>query len=154
MDPFRFPCGLDRERAPAAAGLGGVRIGEVETATDEGSAEVKLHAVDVKQTLGIANHTKAVAIWRFVVVGLVVVKDVGGGDEIHRVAHPTTAAGSHAHAQDLISALIVAEPCQLLHCSGCNQNAFAVACGVGRRVRGGAGHRRTVRCPHFMEPDS
>ncbi len=55
------PQGSDGEGAAAAAGLGGVGIGEIEPTADQGRAEVQLHSVDVQKALGITDHPETFA---------------------------------------------------------------------------------------------
>ena len=140
--------GSHGEGTSAAAGLGGVGVGEIEAAADERGAEVQLHSVDVQQAFGITDHFKAGSIWCFVLVSLIVVLDVCRRDEIHRVAHAAAASRAHAHPQNLLTSLVAAKSGQLLHGRPCNQDALSVSCGMrltgcrGLSCGFDAGHRR------------
>ncbi len=140
--------GSDGEGAAAAAGLCGVGVGEIEPSADQCSAEVQLHPVDVEQALGVTDHFERGPVRSFVLITLIVLLNLCCGHEIHRVAHTAAATGAHSHSQHLVGPLVSAEPRQLLHGGGCDQNPLTVLGGVRRACcRGlcsgvGFGHRR------------
>ena len=98
----------DGEGTPAAAGLGGVGVGEVEAAADEGRTEIQLEPIDVEQALGIGHHLKARTVRQGVGVHLVVLPHVLGLDEVHGVAHAATAPRADPHPKDEIGPLLLA----------------------------------------------
>jgi len=51
-------CRSDRKGTSASTGLGGIGVGEVEPTPNQGSAEIQLHAVNVKETFGVTDHPK------------------------------------------------------------------------------------------------
>ena len=140
--------GSNGEGTSAAAGLGGVGIGEIKAAADERGAEVQLHSVDVQQAFGITDHFKAGSIRCFVLISLIIVLNVCPRNEIHRVAHAAAASRPHAHPQNLLASLIATQSRQLLHGRPCNQDSFPVSCGMrltgcrGLSCGFDAGHRR------------
>ena len=97
----------DGEGTSTTAGLGGIGIGEVEAATDKGRAEIQLETIDVEQALGIRHHLKSCTILQGVGIDFIIFSYVLGLDEVHGVAHATTAPRANPHPKDEVSPLLL-----------------------------------------------
>ena len=138
-------CCSDRKGTPASAGLGGIWVGEVEPTPDQGSAEIQLHAVDVKEAFGITDHPKYSTRGGCIVVHLIAFLDLRGGHKIHGVAHSAATPGAHTNTEDLLITLLPAELRELKHRWIRDLNAFSTLCCVGRSTGGGGGHESRVQ---------
>ena len=133
-------CNSDRKGTPASTGLGGIGIGEIEPPPDEGSAEIQLHAVDVKEAFGVTDHPKRSTRGSGVVINLITFFDLRGGHKIHGVAHPAAPPRAHANTKDLLIALLSAELRELKHRWIRDLNTFSTFGRMGLSTGGGGGH--------------
>ena len=147
-------CRSDRKGTSASTGLGGIGVGEVEPTPNQGSAEIQLHAVNVKETFGVTDHPKRSTRWGGVVINLITFFDLRGGHEIHGVAHTAATPRSHPNTKDLLIALLSAELRELKHRWISDLNAFSTFGCVSRGTGGGGGHGSRVQLAfrHCIEP--